>query len=60
MELNLSTFEYRRKRYDIIQVFKIIHKIDDIDMSKIFTFTDNNLKLNKPRVNKSTRLNSLQ
>ena len=60
MELNLSFFEYRRKRYDIIQVFKIIHKIDDIDMSKIFTFTDNNLKLNKPRVNKSIRLNSLQ
>ena len=34
MELNLSTLEYRRKRYDIIQEFKIIHKIDDIDMSK--------------------------
>ena len=64
MELNLSTLEYRRRRYDIIQVFKIIHEIDDIDMSKFFTFTDNsqlrghNLKLNKPRVNKSIRLNS--
>ena len=23
---------HRRKRFDIIQVFKIIHKIDDIDM----------------------------
>ena len=34
MELNLSTLEYRRRRYDIIQVFKIIHEIDDIDMSK--------------------------
>ena len=64
MELNLSTLEYRRRRYDIIQVFKIIHEIDDIDMSRFFTFTDNsqlrghNLKLNKPRVNKSIRLNS--
>ena len=64
MELNLSTLEYRRKRYDIIQVFKIVHKIDDIDMNKFFTFTDNsqlrghNLKLTKPRVNKSIRLNS--
>ena len=63
MELNLSTLDYRRKKYDI-QSFKIIHKIDDIDMSKFFTFTDNsqlrghNLKLNKPRVNKSIRLNS--
>ena len=63
LELNLSTLDYRRKRY-IIQMFKIIHKIDDIDMSMFFTFTDNsqlrgrNLKLNKPRVNKSIRLNS--
>ena len=64
MELNLSTLDYRRNRYDIIQVFRIIHEIDDIGMSKFFTFTDNsqlrghNLKLNKPRVNKSIRLNS--
>ena len=49
---HLLFLDYRRKRYDIIQVFKIIHKIDDIDMSKFFTFTDNsqlrghNLKLN--------------
>ena len=34
MELNLSNLDYRRKIYDIIQVFKVIHKIDDIDMSK--------------------------
>ena len=76
MELNLSILDYRRERYKIIQVFKIIsdpvyvylvreiiHKIDDIDMNKFFTFTDNsqlrrhNLKLNKPLVNESTRLN---
>ena len=59
-----TILQYRRKRYDIIQVFKIVHKIDDIDMNKFFTFTDNsqlrghNLKLTKPRVNKSIRLNS--
>ena len=66
MELNLSTLEYRRRRYDIIQVFKIIHKIDDMTLTwaSFFTFTDNsqlrghNLKLNKPRVIKSIRLNS--
>ena len=60
-ELNLSTMDYRRKRFDIIQVFKIIH---DIDKNLFFSFTENtqlrghNLKLNKPRANKSTRLNS--
>ena len=38
VELNLSTLDYRRKRFDIIQVFKIIHKIDDIDMNVFFSF----------------------
>ena len=63
-KLNLSTLEYRRKRFDLIQVFKIIHGLDDIDMNLFFTFTENtqlrghNLKLNKPRANKSVRLNS--
>ena len=42
IELNLPTLDYRRKRFDIIQVFKIVHKIDDIDMSTFFTFTENN------------------
>ena len=64
IKLNLPTLDYRRKRFDIIQVFKIVHKIDDIDMSTFFTFTENNqlrghnLKLNKPRANKSIKLHS--
>ena len=28
IELNLPTLHYRRKRFDIIQVFKIIHKMN--------------------------------
>ena len=64
IELNLPTLDYRRKRFDIIQVFKIVNKIDDIDMCAFFTFTENNqlrghnLKLNKPRANKSIKLHS--
>ena len=64
VELNLSTLDYRRKRFDIIQVFKIIHKIDDIDMNVFFSFDENtqlrghNLILKKPRANKSIRANS--
>ena len=64
VELNLSTLDYRRKRFDIIHVFKIIHKIDDIDMNVFFSFDENtqlrghNLKLKKPRANKSIRANS--
>ena len=58
-KLILSTLEYRRKRLDLIQVFKIIHGLGDIDMNLFFTFTENNqlrghnLTINKPRANKS-------
>ena len=38
IELNLPTLDYRRKRFDIIHVFKIVHKIDDIDMSTFFFY----------------------
>ena len=41
VELNLSTLDYRRKRFDIIKVFKIIHKIDRIDMNVFFSFAEN-------------------
>ena len=64
IELNLPSLDYRRKRFDIIQVFKIVHKIDHINMNVFFTYSDNNhlrghnLKLIKPRANKSLRLNS--
>lgn len=63
-QLNLPTLNYRRKRGDIIQTFKIIHKIDDISMDKFFSFSTNSvtrghsLKLRKPRANKSVRNNS--
>ena len=64
IELNLPTLHYPRKRFDIIQVFKIIHKLDDINMNVFFTFAENSqlrghkLKLNKPCANKSIKLNS--
>ena len=59
-----TTLDYRQKRFDIIQVFEIIHKIDDIDMNVFFSFAENtqlrghNLKLKKPRAYKSVRANS--
>ena len=59
-ELNLSTLEYRRKRFDLIQVYKIVHKVDNIDMNMFFKFADNSgtrghdLKLYKPKAKKSS------
>ena len=62
-ELDLPTLEYRRKRYDLIQVYKIVHKIDDIDVSKFFDYSTTGLrghilKLDKPKAKKALRKNS--
>ena len=60
-ELNLPTLYYRRKRYDLIQLFKIIAHIEDTEVEKFgLEFNDNNtrghiFKLQKPRCNKSFR-----
>ena len=39
--LNLPTLYYRRKRYDLIQLFKIVHGYEDIKPEKFFEFNDN-------------------
>ena len=59
-ELNLSTLLYRRKRADMIQVFKIMKGFDDIRIEDFFEFADSttrghSLKLFKPRFVKSVR-----
>ena len=42
--LNLTTLQYRRYRMDMIQVFKIIHNIDDVKMEDFFEFSDLNTR----------------
>ena len=54
--LKLSTMHYRRKRYNLIQLFKIVHGYEDIKPDKFFEFNDN--KIVKPRCEKTLRLNS--
>ena len=60
-ELNLPTLYNRRNRYDLIQLFKIIARIEDSDVAKVsFEINDNNtrghiFRLQKPRCNKSFR-----
>ena len=36
-KLGLPSLEYRRERADVIQVYKILHDIDKVDKSKLFT-----------------------
>ena len=61
--LNLPTLLYRRERFDLIQIFKIVNHLEDIDSSKFFTFNDNPTRghifqIYKPNVNKSLRQNT--
>ena len=61
--LNLTTLHYRRKRTDILQVYRLIHQIDKVDINQFFTFNDNPTrghawKLVKPRCNTKIRANS--
>ncbi len=52
--LNLYSMEYRRKRGDMIQTYKILKKVDRIDPIKFFTKTkykgtrSHSIKLFKP------------
>lgn len=62
-KLNLPSLFYRRRRYDLIQIYKMINGFEIIDTDKFFSFNDNItrghiFKLSKSRCNKSMRLNS--
>ena len=39
--LKLPTLHYRRKRYDLIQLYKIVHGYEDIKPEEFFEFNDN-------------------
>ena len=61
--LNLDTLYYRRRRADLIQVYRIINKIDCIDMCALFEYDTgitrgNSKKLFKPRAVSSTKQHS--
>ena len=62
-ELNIPTLLYRRKRADMIHVFKIMKGIDDVPIEDFFQVADSStrghsLKLYKPRFSKSVRQHS--
>ena len=61
--LKLTTLAFRRKRTDILQVYRIINKLDNIDFDTFFTYSTastrgHSLKLEKPRANTNIRANS--
>ena len=52
-ELNLQTLSARRERFDMIQTYKIVHKIDNVSPSTWFDFVPTNRQI-------STRLTSCE
>lgn len=62
--LKLPSIKYRQLRGDLIQTYKIIHEIDNVDSNNFFTFNNSstrnsNLKLYKERSNTKIRANFL-
>ena len=61
--LNLTTLAYRRNRTDMLQVYRIAHKIDNLDFNFFFEPNTNptrghRWKIDKPPANTRLRLNS--
>ena len=61
--LNLPMLHYRRKRYDLIQLYKIVHGFEDIEPGKFVEFNDNCtkghlFKIQKPSCRKKLRMNA--
>ena len=61
--LNLPTLHYRRKRYDLIQLYKIVHGFEDIEPGKFVEFNDNCtrghlFKIQKQSCRKKLRINA--
>jgi hypothetical protein len=61
--LNLTTLYYRRKRCDMLQVYRIINNIDQMDMDNYFRLNirpsrHNSLKLLKPRAGRTIKQHS--
>ena len=61
-KLNLTTLYYRRNRADVLQVYRIINKIDNLNFDDFFVLNPRNrghkYKLEKPRANIAIRANS--
>ena len=61
--LGIPSLEYRRERADLVQVFKIVHDLEDFDANSLFVSCDqvtrgHKFKFYKRRCRTSKRLNS--
>ena len=51
-ELNLHSLKRRRTRADIIEIYKIIHCIDNVDINRHLSFSTNSTRGNSLKLNK--------
>ena len=45
IKLNLTTLERRRESGDIIQIYKIMHGLSDVNINELFTMVTNGVQL---------------
>ena len=62
--LGLETLEYRRLKFDLVMIFKIVHNLVDLDRDSLITVTSTTtrnsfLKIFKPRCESSLRMKFL-
>lgn len=61
IKLGLPTLEYRRKRNDVIEVYKILNSIDNLDKDKLFTSSTTSTRGNDKKLfKKHSRTNVTQ
>ena len=58
--LNLTTLEYRRKRADMLQVFRIANKVDNIEFKDFFIFNKNPTRCHKWKIDKPKAIPSVR
>ena len=58
--LNLTTLTYRRKRTDILQVYRIINKIDNLDYKDFFIKNERDTRGHKWKFIKPTAISKLR
>jgi len=58
--LGLDSLEYRRLRYDLVMMYKIVHKLVDLDRDALITFSSNATRNSLFKIYKPTSISSVR
>jgi len=58
--LGLDTLEYRRLRYDLVMLYKIVHELVDLDHNALITFSSNATRNSYLKIHKPTSMSAVR